>query len=94
MRDGRGVPGMNPPLVGSPWVVGSPEVLAGFVLSGGFGPDVLMAPFDYLGDAELAAILSYVRKQFGSGASPVGAELVAAARAQVSALKPQSSDAK
>ena len=94
MRDGRGVPGMNPPLIGSPWVTGSPEVLAGFVLSGGFGPDVLMAPFDYLDDAELAALLSYVRATFGEGASPLEARVVAAARANTRELGQHSPNAK
>lgn len=94
MRDGRGVPGMNPPLVASPWVVGSPDVLAGFVLTGGFGPDVLMAPFDYLSDEELAALLSYVRDAFGDGAGPLDASVVAAARAQTSALGQHSPNAK
>jgi len=64
MGDGRGVPGMNPALVSSAWVAGSPDALAGFILTGGYGPDVLMARFDYLSDAELAALMSYIRAQF------------------------------
>lgn len=64
MGDGRGVPGMNPALVNSAWVAGSPDALAGFILTGGYGPDVLMARFDYLSDAELAALMSYIRAQF------------------------------
>ena len=64
MADGRGVPGVNPALVSSAWVAGSPDALAGFILTGGYGPDVLMARFDYLSDAELAALMSYIRSEF------------------------------
>jgi mono/diheme cytochrome c family protein len=83
MANGRGVPGMSPPLVGSPWVTGSPEAFAGFVLTGGFGPDVLMGRFDYMSDEDLAAALTFIRQTFGSGASAVTPELVAKVRAQV-----------
>jgi mono/diheme cytochrome c family protein len=83
MADGRGVPGMNPALVGSPWVAGNPEALAGFVLTGGYGPDVLMARFDYLTNAELAALLTYVRGEFAGIDEPVPATLVQRMRSQL-----------
>jgi mono/diheme cytochrome c family protein len=83
MKDGRGVPGMNPPLVGSPWVAGPADALAGFVLTGGYGPDILMARFDYLTDEELAALLSYIRAAFAGLAEPVTAVQVARMRNQL-----------
>ena len=84
MGDGRGVPGMNPALVASAWVAGSPDALAGFILTGGYGPDVLMARFDYLADAELAALMSYIRAQFaGIEEAPIPASLVERIRSQL-----------
>ena len=83
MADGRGVPGMNPPLTGSPWVSGPAESLAGFVLTGGFGPDILMARFDYLTDQELAALLTYIRGTFAGLPETVTAAQVAEVRSQL-----------
>jgi mono/diheme cytochrome c family protein len=86
--DGRGVPGFQPPLVGSAWVHGDPQALAAFVLTGGFSSatrkesasENVMPPFTQLDDATLATILSYVRAKFGENSGPVAAEQVAAAR--------------
>lgn len=83
MADGRGVPGMNPPLTGSPWVSGPADSLAGFVLTGGFGPEILMARFDYLSDAELAALLTYIRAEFAGIDETLSAERMAAVRSQL-----------
>ncbi len=83
MADGRGVPGMNPPLTGSPWVSGPADSLAGFVLTGGFGPEILMARFDYLSDAELAALLMYIRAEFVGIDEPISADSIAAVRSQL-----------
>ena len=89
--DGGGVPGFQPPLVGSTWVHGDPQVLATFVLTGGFDSvsrkqsanENVMPPFAQLDDATLAAILTYVRARFGDQAGPVAREQVAAARAAI-----------
>jgi mono/diheme cytochrome c family protein len=86
--DGGGVPNMQPAIAGGTWVQGDARALALFVMSGGFDSasrkdsDVgnVMPPFRQLADAELAAILTYIREKFGSGASPVSAADVAAAR--------------
>jgi mono/diheme cytochrome c family protein len=83
MADGRGVPGMTPGLRGSPWVLGSSDALVGYVLTGGFGPAVLMASFDFLTDAEMAAVLAYCREEYGEGAGTVSVEQVARVRAQL-----------
>jgi mono/diheme cytochrome c family protein len=89
--DGGGVPGFQPPLIGSTWVHGDPQVLASFVLTGGFdsgsrkegASENVMPPFTQLDDRTLASILTYVREQFGDQAGPVTSEQVAAARATV-----------
>jgi len=86
MADGRGVPGMSPTLLGSPWINGSPEALIGFVLTGGFGPDILMGRFDFIPDVEMAALLTYLREAFAQPAAdtgPITPELVARVRAQL-----------
>lgn len=75
---------MNPALVSSAWVAGSPDALAGFILTGGYGPDVLMARFDYLSDAELAALVSYIRAQFAAiDEAPIPPALVESMRSQL-----------
>ncbi len=83
MADGRGVPGMNPGLLGSPWVLGSSDALVGYVLTGGFSPDGLMGRFDFLTDTEMAAVLTYCREIFGENSSAVSVEQVARVRAQL-----------
>src|SRR6266850_1907731 len=80
--------GLQPALVGSPWVRGDVQALATFVLTGGFDSgsrkesanENVMPPFRQLDDATLAAILTYVRQAFGEHAGPVSAEAVALAR--------------
>ena len=86
--DGGGVPFMQPPLDGSAVALDDPEVFADFVLRGTIDREDWasdyqnrMPGFAHLGDADLAAILSYVRKSFGNDAGPVSADEVAAARA-------------
>jgi mono/diheme cytochrome c family protein len=82
--DGGGVPGFQPPLVGSAWVRGDPQVLATFVLTGGFdsasrkqsASENVMPPFLQLDDATLATILTYVRTKFGGNPGSVVPEPV------------------
>ena len=83
MSSGRGVPGMTPTLIASPWITGSEDALIGYMLTGGFGSGVLMARFDFLDDAEMAAVLSYIRQEYGNGAPPISVERVASVREQV-----------
>jgi mono/diheme cytochrome c family protein len=86
--DGYGVPNMQPAIAGGSWVKGDAQALALFVMSGGFDSAArkesengnVMPPFRQLSDDDLAGILSYIRGKFGSGASPVSAADVAAAR--------------
>lgn len=85
MSSGGGVPGMTPTLIGSPWVTGSEDALIGFVLTGGFGPEVLMARFDFLTDHEMAAVLTYVRVEFGDGPTAVTTDRVTRVRSRLNA---------
>ncbi len=87
---GLGLPGAFPPLAGSEYVNGDPARLARLVLRGLTGPvTVAGATFngampawaDQLKDAEIAAVLTYVRSHFGNGSAAVTAEVVAAQRA-------------
>lgn len=88
--DGRGVPRMQPPIVGGPWVSGDPVALAAYVITGGFdsagrtgrAAANVMPAFRHLDDASLAALLTYTRAVFGDGdAGAVTVEHVHAARA-------------
>jgi len=85
MSSGGGVPGMTPTLIASPWITGGEDALIGYVLTGGFGPQILMARFDFLTDQEMAAVLTYVRGAFGDGASVITVDQVMRVRAQVEA---------
>lgn len=90
---GAGLPGVFPPLAGSPWVTGSEARLVQILLHGIQGPiDVLgttynglMPPWKTLSDAELSAVASYIRGAFGNQASPITAERVATERAATAA---------
>src|SRR5690606_14515382 len=69
---GRGLPGVFPPLDGSEWVNGDPRVVSNILLHGVTGEIEVkgatyrgaMPSFGKLADAELAAIVSWVRGQW------------------------------
>jgi mono/diheme cytochrome c family protein len=71
--DGKGQIGVNPPLVGSDWVIGDKSRLIKTVLQGLTEPIEIngvkyqnaMPAFDYIEDAELATLLTFVRNKFG-----------------------------
>ncbi len=81
--DGKGLPASGfPPITGSNWVTGSEDRLIKLVLKGIYGPievagknypgQVPMTPFGgMLQDAEVAAVITYVRNSFGNQASAV-----------------------
>jgi len=86
--DGAGIPGAQPPLTGSPLVAGAPEPLVRWVLFGTRSDAmrqqryvVVMPQFAWLSDADAAAVLTYVRSNFGHSAAPISAADVAAVRA-------------
>lgn len=88
--NGEGVPDRYPPLAGSEWVVGDQARLARIVLHGLTGEvDVQGETYNgampgwapTLNDADLAAVLTYVRGNFGNKAAPVTAATIAQLRA-------------
>lgn len=88
-QNGQGIRGAFPPLVGSPFVTGDKARLVRLVLHGLTGQLVVggarynnvMPPWKTLSDAELAAVLTYVRSSFGNTAGPVTPQDVAQQRA-------------
>jgi mono/diheme cytochrome c family protein len=85
---GKGLPGVFPPLDGSEWVAGEPRVVANILLHGIDGEITVagnsfkgaMPSFQQLGDAELAAVATYVRGEWSNKAAPITAEVFAAER--------------
>ena len=86
---GLGLPGVFPPLAGSEWVNGKPELLASILLHGvqgritvkGLAFDGVMPAFkDQLDDESLAAVASYARAQWGNAGAPIPAGTVASVR--------------
>ena len=86
---GLGLPGAFPPLAGSEYVQGEAEHLVRIVLRGLSGPltvkgqsynGAMPAWADQLSDAEIAAVLTYVRSSWGNAAAAVTADAVAAQR--------------
>ena len=91
---GTGLPGVFPPLAGSNWVNGAPGTLARIVLHGvqgtltvnGTAYNGAMPPFaEQLSDAEIAAVLTYIRSQWGNKGAPVGDTVVSAQRSATAA---------
>ena len=89
MPDGTGVPGLNPPLSKTSWVLGDKKRIINVVLNGlneqveidGELYQNAMAPHDFMTDREVADVLTYVRNSFGNKASPVTPAEVKAVRA-------------
>jgi mono/diheme cytochrome c family protein len=86
---GGGLPNVAPPLSGSEWVNGPPELLARILLHGLYGPvevrgqqwNLHMPGFDAAFDDEkIAAILTYIRRAWGNAADPVEPALVSRVR--------------
>jgi len=91
---GAGLPGVFPPLAGSEWVAGKEETLAKILLHGIQGAltvkgstfnGAMPAFKDQLSDAEIAALASHLRSQWGNSAPPLTADIVAKARAETAA---------
>jgi mono/diheme cytochrome c family protein len=82
--DGAGLKRFAPPLIGSEWVLGDEKRLALILLHGVEGPievngkyydapDILpvMPSHSVMEDGEIAAILTYIRNEWGNAADPV-----------------------
>ena len=86
---GRGLAGLAPPLVDSEWVLGPESRLIRLVLKGLHGPvsvggkayNLDMPAMGFFDDRQLAAILTYIRREWDHGAAPVTERSVAAERA-------------
>lgn len=87
--DAYGVPGLNPPLVKTEWVLGDKTRLIHVVLKGLNTPINIngqtyrnpMPAHAFLTDVEIANVLTYIRSNFGNKASAVTAEEVKMVRA-------------
>ncbi len=100
---GNGQPGVYPPLAGSEWVNGSEERLIRIVLRGLKGKVLVMgaeystAAMPAFGqvagsgynwsDEKVAAVLTYVRQQWGNKSGLISPEKVAEIRAKEAAMK-------
>jgi mono/diheme cytochrome c family protein len=86
-ENGAGVRKVYPSLAGSPAVLGDAGELAHWILSQK-RPDSIpagryptqMLPFGWMKDADVAALLTYIRSSFGNAAPPVDAATIAQAR--------------
>lgn len=89
---GLGLAGAFPSLVGTEWVTGDPELPTKILLAGLSGPievkgntynGVMPAFGAVFNDAEIAAVVTYIRSNWGNAASEVTPEQVAALRGSV-----------
>ncbi|MEM1059218.1 MAG: cytochrome c [Verrucomicrobiota bacterium] len=84
--NGLGQPGVNPPLAGSDWVTGSEERLVRVLLHGLQGPITIngttqnwsgnMVAWASLGDKQVAAVLTYIRQNWGNDSPAIMPETV------------------
>lgn len=87
-RDGKGAPGMNPPLAGINIVTGDKKELIKIILEGYDKPTKIngesyqnvMPPHSWLKDQQIADVLTYIRKSWGNKADDVKVDEVAKVR--------------
>jgi len=92
-QHGMGQPGLAPPLVGSEWVAGSELRLIRIVLHGLRGPikvkgdtfELDMPSLGVLDDDQIAAALTYVRREWGHSFEPVSPASVKKVREETAA---------
>lgn len=93
---GLGQAGVYPPLAGSEYVLGCKKRLIAIVLKGLQGPfkvkgatynNVMQAWEPVLDDKKVAAVLTFVRGEWGNQAPPISPEEVAAVRAEFASRK-------
>lgn len=80
LPSGEGVPGVNPPIVGTPLVLEDADRLIALTLHGMHGPvevrgqtynSVMPAWKHELSPAQIAAVLTYIRQAWGNDAGPI-----------------------
>jgi mono/diheme cytochrome c family protein len=89
--EGQGIAGAFPPLAGSDWLTGNPELPIRIVLLGLSGPievkgakfNAVMPPPPGLNDEKIADAITFARTHFGNAASKVTPEDVAKVRASL-----------
>jgi mono/diheme cytochrome c family protein len=88
-QNGAGIPGVYPSLVGSPVVLGDPAEMARWVVKGQRPANMpagryatQMLQFGWMQPADAAALLTYVRSNFGNSAPPVDAAALSQALGQ------------
>jgi mono/diheme cytochrome c family protein len=77
--DGGGVPGLNPPLEKTSFVLGNKNKLVKIILKGmnthedidGETYTNVMPPFDFLKDQQISDVATYIRNSFGNKATAV-----------------------
>lgn len=86
--EGNGVAGVYPPLAGADWVTGHPQVIARILINGLNGPiEVLGNTYNgnmpafgpnglALNDRDIAAVITYVRQEWGNSASEVTPDMI------------------
>lgn len=92
---GKGLEGVAPPLMDSEWVLGSEERLVRIILHGLTGPVSVkgrtyrldMPAFGSFTDDQIAGILTYIRREWEHGATPVEPDMVKAIRAATSSRR-------
>lgn len=90
-RDGKGAPGMNPPLAGINLVTGNKTELINIILKGydkpakinGESYQNVMPPHNWLTDQQIADVLTYIRKSWGNKADDVKSDEVAKVRSTI-----------
>jgi len=88
-ENGLGQEGMAPPLLDSEWALGKPDRLAKIVVGGLSGPvrvngrtwNLEMPGLAKLSDEDIAAVLTYVCRNWDHAASPIDANLIREVRA-------------
>ncbi|MEO9063543.1 MAG: cytochrome c [Burkholderiaceae bacterium] len=85
---GQGVPGVFPPLAGSEWVAGDEKILINILLHGVMGELQVkggtykgaMPAWKAMSDNELAAVMTYIRSEWGNQAAAIKPDSVKAQR--------------
>jgi mono/diheme cytochrome c family protein len=84
--DGRGRDKLAPSLITSPLALAAGGIPARILLNGKEGSVGLMPPIgSVLNDEQIAAVLTYIRREWGNGAAPVDSALVKSVRALTAA---------